>query len=61
MRSSKPKTELHSPTAHFFLTVCLKVRRHQFMGNQVIKIFAAKDDEVSTETSGAFLTVTCYH
>lgn len=32
---------------------CLKVQRHQFMGTQVLKIFAAKDDEVRTEKNKA--------
>lgn len=31
------------------LPACLQVQRHQFMGNQAIKMFAPKDDEVRLE------------
>lgn len=34
-----------------FLFVCLmQIRRHQFMGSQVVKVFAPRDDEVSFTT-----------
>ncbi len=28
----------------------MQIRRHQFMGEQVVKVFAARDDEVSFTT-----------
>lgn len=40
---------------HLLFLSCLQVRRHQFMGSQVIKIFSAKDDEVRVERPTATL------
>lgn len=46
LRNLKPLNFILLP---FLFIACLKVQRHQFMGSQVLKIFAAKDDEVRTE------------
>lgn len=41
-------------------TICLKVQPHQFIGNQVIKIFAAKDDEVRMGRACTLLAIPCW-
>lgn len=42
------------------LTICLKVHRHQFIGSQVIKLFAAKDDEVRIARASALWVIPCW-
>lgn len=45
----------------FLFTVCLQVRRNQFMGTQVVKMFSAKDDEVRMERPATLLVTKCWY
>lgn len=57
----KTNVRLYEPLNFILFTVCLKIRRHQFMGSQVVKMFAPKDDEVRTERTGMSLWITCWY
>lgn len=48
-------------TLCLFFSVCLQVHRHQFMGSQVIKMFAPKDDEVRKERPALLLVTSCWY